>query len=152
MRITGMRIEGAKPDLNTLMRIVSKLEQRFKQAGFETCVEQVSSTSIHIGLNMRTFTIDVAKLGYNADRGQWAGSRCKAGYKRTRTPTWDQRVQFNDIVNEVLNQYSVVCSVRSGEYVVRTRGRAYSESDWDYNDRSYDITSITQTIVNRLSA
>lgn len=123
MKITNIRISKAKPTSVQLVSIVVELRKRFAKAGFETGVEQLTSTSISIGLHMRSFQLDLSKHDRNLYR-----SRC--GDKLTNLPTWDQRVEFNDIVNAVLSKAKASATVRSGPFTIRKGFHEYTESDW----------------------
>jgi hypothetical protein len=51
--------------------------------------------------------------------------------KLTNVPTWEQRVEFNDIVNAVLNKFKVSANVKSGDYTVRKDTISMTENDWN---------------------
>lgn len=116
MRITRIRdLNGHKIKLK---KLVNTLDHKLKKAGFVTEVTQVNSTSVHLGLHMRSFRIDPAKLGYNANTGRDYANTPK-GYKRTTTPLWSQREDYNHVVNDVLDQFKLNATVKSGNYIVR---------------------------------
>jgi hypothetical protein len=57
--------------------------------------------------------------------------RSVAGWKRTNIPTWDQRVEFNNIVNEVFDSHSATANIKSGVFTVRTvEDGAWNEGHW----------------------
>jgi hypothetical protein len=86
------------------------------KVGFITGARVVSKGGISIGIHSRQFRINTAKLGYNA---RLCGDSPK-GYKRVDVPTWDQRVEFNGIVNKVFDRFKLSASIISGNYTVRS--------------------------------
>lgn len=128
MRATYIRNQDksklSESELETLCQyIVSKAAK----AGFETDASILSGGAIKIGINMRSFQIIPATLGYNARIGRHVSS--PKGYKRTLVPTWEQREDFNHLVNDAFDKYKLTANIKSGPYTVRTReGRVDS---WD---------------------
>lgn len=122
MRVTMMRDKsGELPSTDTLLKLERELKRRFDRAGFITGITFGDTrSSMKIGLHMRSFRIDVAKLGHNADHSQ-SGRMCKVGYKRTDVPTWSQRVEFNNIINNAFDRFGLSARIVSGEYEVRSR-------------------------------
>jgi hypothetical protein len=124
MKITKMRTKaGEVPSTDVVLEIERLLRTRFERAGFITEVRALTRTSIKIGLHMRTFSLDLTKHDRNLYRSQ-------CGDKLTNLPTWDQRVEFNDIVNSVLNKYGISANVKSGPFVIRKGKEAMVEGDW----------------------
>jgi hypothetical protein len=123
MKITSIRINREKPSELNLQRICDKIQHAFKTFGFVTNVEVHTSTSIRIGLHMRSFQLDLDKH----DRNLYIS---RAGNKLTNLPTWDQRVEFNDIVNKILNAFNVSANVKSGPYTIRQGTKSFTENEW----------------------
>lgn len=129
MKLTKIRNKDGKLDSFNLQVVCNALKRSLECYHFITEVTPVNSQYIKIGLHMRSFKIDVKAIGYNARRTPF-DSKYKLGYRRTDTPTWNQRVQFNDIVNAVLNSLGIFCNIKSGSYTIRYGGIAFNESDW----------------------
>lgn len=145
MLVTRLRhLSGYKFKPEALEMICKDIVDAQAKAGFVTEAYVVNSTSIKIGLRMRSFVIDPRKLGYNAKMGIHINS--KKGYKRTITPTWEQREAYNHIVNKILNAYDAVANVRSGEYVVRTVENG-AVKEWDCLD-AWGNPAIPNTVTN----
>lgn len=124
MKITSMRISGALPSTDVVLEIERTLRRRFEYAGFITKVEALTRTSLKIGLHMRSFKLDRTIHDRNLRHNPYLGS------KLTDTPTWDQRVEFNNIVNIVLNKFKVSSNVKSGPFTIRKGRQVFTESDW----------------------
>lgn len=122
MKITRMNIKGKKLS-STMADVVFELKKRFSKAGFITGVSVVNSQSIKIGLHMRSFSLDVTKHDRNLQVNPY-------GKRLTNLPTWDQRVEFNNIVNSVLNKFKVSANVKSGPYTIREGLDSFNEDDW----------------------
>lgn len=126
MKITSMRIKSKKPTPQQMRDIMLTFELRFNRAGFVTGVNQLTSTSIKLGLHMRSFKLDLSKHDRNLRHNPHLPS------KLDNSPTWDQRVEFNDIVNAVLNKFRVSANVKSGPFTVRVGRNARTEWDWQH--------------------
>lgn len=151
MKITKMRREnGSSLEFQKNSQIVETLYFRLKMNGFITQVAQLTSTSIKVGMHMCCFRIDPKVLGHNADTSHYA-RQTKKGYRRTCIPTWDERVDFNNIVNDVLDEFGVKADVRSGDVIVRSfdNGRRYSWSHYEtqFGERCfYEIAKESEMI------
>lgn len=141
MRVTGIRIKGVRPTHAQLTKIAVRLEQSFKRAGFNTGVYIENSTALNITAGGSTFRVNTERLGHNYRVNRSSLASTKAGYKRSNLPTWDQRVEFNHAINDVLDAMSVTARVTAahGEFVVRTHdGRVNSwydnsgNSNWEW--------------------
>ena len=161
MRVTNIRIQGVKATQAQTDRIVKAISKQLKAAGFITNVRSFSATSITLGLHMKSFVIDTDKLGYNARmHGGYNGlgmqlslSGTLASFKRTSLPTWDQRVKFNDIVNDALDAANATARVVSGPFIVRDvkQGR-YDEQAWLGMVPSYADPDQIQTLTAEMQA
>ncbi len=118
-----MRIQGKKLSEDKISQVVRDLSNLFGSNFFETEVNKVNSSSIKIGMHMKCFQIDPVKLGYNTRITPYRTSR-------TRTPTWDQRVTFNNILNEYLTEQGISCNIKSGDFTIRKGLTAFTENDW----------------------
>lgn len=134
MRVTGIRTKDfkdklVKPCPMQLNELCETIVYKALRAGFLTEAHTLTGTSIKIGLHMCSFRIDVNKLGHNARLGKFIDS--PKGYKRTNAPTWDQRVEFNDLVNDVFDNANLSARIMSGSFQVRNKctGRR-DEQDW----------------------
>lgn len=132
MRATAIRYkkDGKVISDSHMVALIQEVMRRTTRAGFRTDVKWLNSTSIKIGLHKSSFRIDTDKLGYNARIGRFVYS--PKGYKRTDTPTWDQRVEFNNIVNDVFDRLRLTAGIKSGCFIIRERdfGRK-SERHWE---------------------
>ena len=130
MKVTKIRVNGLVPEFYHMESIVIRLNSEFKKAGFVTNVSIATKTSLNIGLHMRCFTLDLSMHDRNL--------QCNPYQKRlTNLPTWSQRVEFNDIVNKVLNKFKVSANVKSGPYTIRQGLDAMNEYDWNDQKPSY---------------
>jgi len=129
MKLTKIRVDGKKLDESMIKAIMVSMQVKMIKAGYITDFERVNSQSVSIGLHGRSFKVDVQRLGYNAQHGPF-NTRLKLGYKRTCTPTWVQRVEFNDIVNSVLDSFKVSCNIKSGPFTIREGLTSFTENDW----------------------
>lgn len=126
MKITRFK---SRSELNSI-NLSEILRIKLENAGFITDVDIASGK---IGLHMKSFVIDTGKLGYNARVSRYRPS--KKGYVRTNTPTWEQREQFNHIVNDFFDKYHLSGTIKSGAYLVRhyLTGRVNEWECVDYN-------------------
>jgi hypothetical protein len=119
MLITRIRTkEGKKLTESEVATIAEFLRLKLEKAGFVTNV-QFNSSSIKLSKHSCSFTVDVAKLGYNARINHSTIDTYQTGFRRTNTPTWTQREEFNHVVNNVLDKYKLRARVKSGEYAIR---------------------------------
>lgn len=114
-----------------MANVMFELKRRFNKAGFLTGVDVASDSGLKIGLHMCSFRIDTKKHDRNLRHNPHLGS------KLTTTPTWDQRVEFNDIVNAVLNKFKVSANVKSGPFTIRVGETARTEWDWSHEKPGY---------------
>ena len=147
MKITNIRDldsgkKLSKPELETIAEV---LQLKINKAGFHAHVTVINSSRIDLSLRSKSFEVIPEILGYNAT-GFEGGY--KKGYKLTRTPTWDQRVEYNNIVNSVLTGYKIKAVVKSGLYTIRTLDKVYIENDW-FNqkpDWQYSDHNVVKTL------
>ena len=135
MKITKIRIDGKKPTTEQLTRIVDQLRNETKAAHFITNVNIVNSSRIDLVLRREHFKIDVLELGYNT-LVRFDGKKI-----RTNKPSHNQRKEYNNIVNKVLDDNNVAAVVRSGPVMVREYGYTYTNLDWDSNDDVYNLSA-----------
>lgn len=119
MKITAIRKNGQKLNSDQMNELVKDLDINLFNAGFVTEVRQLNSTSVKVGLYMCSFRINPAKLGYNARANSITLNTVKKGFKRTTIPTWNQREDFNHIINNILDKKKLDARVKSGEFIVR---------------------------------
>jgi hypothetical protein len=124
MKITSIRVKGQLPSTDLILEIERTLRRRFARAGFITQVAAQTRSCIKIGLHMRSFKLDLTKHDRNLRHNPHLGA------KLTDTPTWQQRVEFNNIVNSVLNKFRVSANVKSGPFTIRAGRQVFTESDW----------------------
>lgn len=134
MRATKIRTnKGEVPSTDTMLKLEQLLKKAMTKQGFISNAAALSRTGMKIGLRMCSFRIDTTKHGYNEDRGR-IGSSCKAGYKRTSIPTWEQREEFNHMVNDCFDKLKLSAKIKSGPFVVRNGVRV---NEWNPNDAHF---------------
>lgn len=127
MRATAIRYKSTKeiPVSTVLENLCEYIVHKASAAGFITESQVLTKTSIKVGMHMSSFRVNTAMLGHNARLGIAAygynGCKSPKGYKRTNVPTWDQRVEFNNIVNDAFDKYKLTARIVSGNYTVRTK-------------------------------
>lgn len=131
MKITRMRIKGQKLGGLRMANVVFELKRRLNKAGFLTGINVASDSGLKIGLHMCSFRIDTTKHDRNLRFNPHLGSRL------TTTPTWDQRVEFNDIINAVLTKFKVSANIKSGPFTIRQGVVAFTESEWQNQKPEY---------------
>jgi hypothetical protein len=134
MRVTGIRYNekngSGKPTERFLDDICEMIVGMTNSRGFITEAQRLTGTALKIGLHMRSFRIDVNKVGHNARISRYVDS--PKGYKRTDVPTWDQRVEFNNIVNKIFDKFGLEANIKSGCFTIRDKVKgAHTESDWE---------------------
>lgn len=131
MKITFIRDkQGSKITSERLDRMACYIERSMEAIGFETKAIVKNSSRIDLTLGGSCFRIIPEKLGYNASYTPFSGSQYKLGYKRTRVPTWDQRVEFNNMLNKILDNYEVSANIKAMELIIRQGTKSYNENDW----------------------
>lgn len=124
MRLTNMKFKNKKLNSEKVNALLVDLHSAFKSAGFITEMNVVNSQCIKIGQRMRSFSINLAKHGYNTQHS--------IGQMRlTNLPTWEQRVIYNNIINNVLDLHQISCNIKSGPYIIRKGFTVCAESDWE---------------------
>jgi hypothetical protein len=139
MRATNIRNkDGSKLTESELETLCQVIVSQAAKAGFITGSSVLSGGAIKIGLHMSSFRVDTAKLGHNARINDYLKSL--KGYKRTNVPTWDQRVEFNDLVNAIFNRWKLTARIVSGKFEVRSKADgARTESNWTDIDPSQGV-------------
>jgi hypothetical protein len=153
MQVTRIRTKAGKFLTDKQYdRLVKEILSKTKRAGFETdcarltkriwgtdkkgyrkVIETLPLKSISIGMGFSCFRIIPKIHEYNGRMGHYIDS--PKGYTRTTVPTWDQRVEFNDLINDIFDAWKLSARIKSGPYLVRSRqtGRR-DESDWSSED------------------
>jgi len=124
MRITSIRTKGQLPSTDIILNVERELRRRFAKAGYVTEVNAETRSAIKIGLHMRSFKLDLSKHDRNLRHAPGLP------LKLTDVPTWDQRVEFNGIVNAVLNKFKLSANVKSGPFTIRKGTQVFTECDW----------------------
>lgn len=135
MKLTKIRRAGKKLNDSALEHLAIQLSNAVKRRGYITEIHRVNCSSLKVGIWQRTFKVNIYSLGYNARYNPHSVS--KKGYVRTSSPTWDQRVKFNDIINEVLTKNKIDCNVKSGSFLIRHGFTSYEEQDWENQKPDY---------------
>lgn len=121
MKITRIKCLKAKVSLE---EIAADLRLKIADEGFITEVRVVNSSRIDLGLHMCSFKIDTKIHGYNTRHSPHSNP------KRSSTPSWNQRVTYNEIVNKCLDKYNISANVTSGVFTIRVGSDSKNESDW----------------------
>lgn len=126
MQIRAITIKGRKPTKAQMQTLVKRLENAIARAGFETCVFQVNGSRVDIkggasGVSNKYATINVQKRGYNYRVNGFTAYHTKLGYKRTNVLSWNQRVELNNLINDVLDNMHVTATIASRGFVVRRK-------------------------------
>lgn len=162
MKITKMRIKGKKLSQETLDKVAQELSTTFEKHGFITQVSVINQTTLNIGLgSWSCFKVNTDLVGYNAvvpcynSYGHLSSRVGIKGYKLTTVPTWDQRVEFNNLINACLDKHNISASIKSGGvFTVRKGMESYNERDWvnaiDYNEYHLNrVVKLTQELVEQ---
>jgi len=102
------------------------------EVGFLVEAHGVNSQAIKTGYNKKSFEIDITRLPYNYSHRLYGKPR------RVRTPSWDQRVEFNNILNELLNGLKVTCNIKSAHYTIRQGNTIFVEKDWENQRQDWE--------------
>ena len=124
MRITKITIDGKKIGETNMQALAKVLREKIQEAGFITDVDVVNSSCIKLGLHMKSFIIDTKVHGYNTRHNPYSNPR------RTSVPSWNQRVEYNNIVNKCLDKYNISANIKSGCFTIRQGVNSMNESDW----------------------
>ena len=124
MKFTKIRIDGKIPSSEVMEQIARDLEATVRAAGYEAYSEVTSKSSIKLSNNQSSFKVNIARHGYNT-RHRMNGSKM-----RSHSPTWDQRVEYNNLLNKVLDDFGVSCNVRNSFFKIRKGTEHFTESDW----------------------
>ena len=126
MKITKIRVKSKtelrKPETHELRTLCSVVETTMLNHGFITEASIVNSTSIKVG-NKRQFSIDIERHGYNTQHSM-------GKLKRTRLPSWDQRVAFNNALNNIFSKHGTSANISSGPFTVREGFTCFDKNDW----------------------
>jgi hypothetical protein len=121
MKIT--RIKCLKANV-TLEEIAADLRLKIADEGFITKVRVVNSSRIDLGMHMKSFVIDTKIHGYNTRHNPHSNP------KRSSTPSWTQRVTYNNIINKCLDKYNISANIKSGPFTIRLGTKSFIENDW----------------------
>jgi hypothetical protein len=144
MRISSIR-DKYKKKLNRerLDQLARDLENTVRAKGFESYAAVVNGSCINISASGRSFYINTKLLDYNAEwschtESDFKDGKSKKPFRRSITPTWEQRESFNHLINDVLDDYGISANIKSGQYQVRYKdsGRV---NDWG-SDPNYAKT------------
>jgi hypothetical protein len=107
-----------------------RLTKLLLKAGFDAYVDIKGGK---ISGNRCSFKIIPSKVCYNVTVYSNGKTR------RCRTPRWEQRVQFNNIVNDVFDYFNIQAKIVSGAFLVRDIDGSKNENDW--LDQVYSMPS-----------
>ncbi len=125
MKITKMRNKKNEVlSTDVVLAFERELKLQFSKAGFLTNVAIITRTAVKIGLHMRSFSLDLTKHSRNLQLNPYKP-------KLTNLPTWDQRVEFNDIVNNAMDKFKLSGNIKSGPYTIRQGFKSFNEQDWE---------------------
>ena len=124
MQIRAIKTKsGSNADLKELSK---RLDFKIKRAGFLTTVTVVNTSRIdikggHSGVSNVYATVNIQKRGYNYRVNSFTVGYTKLGFKRTNVLTWDQRVELNNLINDVLDKACVSATIQSRGFKVRDK-------------------------------
>ena len=117
------KFNGKKLDADVLEHFAKRIVINLREKGFITGYEIVNSQSFKLSCTGMSFKIDVDKLGYNT---RFTPDKIS----RTCTPSWNQRVEYNNTINEVLDLYHITCNVKNTFFKIREGEYKYNEAEW----------------------
>jgi len=116
-------------DKSKLNQLVEDIRRRLDERGF-TAYFTVKNGAIQLS-DIRISQQRIDKLGHNIQYSPYT----KSGERRTRALSWDDWVDVNDAVNDVLDDAGVSANVKSlgGKFDIRDKysGRR-TEQDWEH--------------------
>lgn len=139
MKLTKIRTnQNEIPSNKILVSIINDINTQFKGKGFITEVSIINKTSIRIGQHMRSFSLDLSIHDRNL--------QCNPHLvpKLTNLPTWEQRVVFNNVINNVLNKHNISCNIKSGPFIIRKGSHSMTENDWLDQRPEYLLANIAK--------
>lgn len=150
MRFTDIRRNKRKLTKSSLNRLARCLQSQVQNEGFVAWSRVVNSSRIDLSNSGCSFTINLNKLPYNARWTKWTIEAFKEGHLkkpfiRTTTPTWEQRKDYNHLVNILLDRLKITCRVVSGPYEVRCKQWGRVNSWYDHSlsyTNSFNYTEI----------
>jgi len=147
MKITWLRDEtGKKIDTTRADNLGAQLINQLAAAGFIT--DNIGLQKI--GMHNKCFVVDTNILGYNKSVGRWNNS--VVGFTRTNIPTWEQRVQFNNIINKFFDDNGLTAKIISGDFLIRCH-KTGAKTDWSvqrYDSYRYnEISTLTPYDIER---
>jgi hypothetical protein len=137
MKTTVLKRNGKRIPSSEAHQLARNIGQTMLSVGFytEPTVTEDGCLKLTVG-RMACFQVIPERLGYNAKVGRYVTS--PKGYKRTRTPLWEQRVRFNHLLNDCLDAAGITCAIKSGGvFTVRTIQSGRVDS-WD-NPAEYGL-------------
>lgn len=134
MKVTKLRTKkGNKLSKEMLESLAAALQKAIKTNGYESDARVINSSRIDISGHGCSFRIDPKVHGYNTKLNPFSNPR------RTRTPTWDQRVHFNNLINRVLDSFLISGNIKSGLYKIREGMESFDEADWESDRPDHEL-------------
>lgn len=134
MKITKIKSkDGKKVDVAFISSLISKY---LDKVGYCSNVSKITSSSFILSGNSCSFTVNQNILGHNLRVNK---HKSLTGYKRTLTPTWNQRVDYNLIIIEFFNQLGLTCKILSGSFIIKDGSVDFNEDNWQ-DQKPYYIT------------
>lgn len=131
MKLTRIRIKGLKPTLAQLETLITDVRRTMRKLGFDVDGFVLTSSALKLNSNQCQFRVIPEIVGYNT---RYAPSSLS---KRTCIPSWDQRVDFNDTLNALLDKRKVSATVKSGPFTIRIGLESMEEFDWHRQTPEY---------------
>ena len=132
MRFSTITQNGKKLDNYDLEGLGSDLVHELASHGYMADFEINKQGKLKVGMRRKSFVINVARLGHN--------SRFNPLYnkpRRTSTPTWDQRVHYNNIINDYMDKYQLKAIIRNSVFIIRDKEGRKNESYWIDNEPEF---------------
>lgn len=140
MKATFIKQNNKRPTQEVLNKLVKTIESKALRLGFRTFARVESLSGIHIGHHRDTFSILPEALGHNV---RYPYQPDGLPWKRTRKPTWDQRVQFNNLINDIFDELKLTARIVSGTFIVRTRENGRVSKFYQTSSSSLQVEKYT---------
>jgi len=119
-------------DKDKLQELQRDINERLKEKGYNVFVSIKDDGSINLS-DLHISEKRIQEKGHNIQQKLQFGEGKETKYKRTRALSWDDWVEVNDTVNDILDEHSIKANVKSlgGKFDIRdkTEGRR-TETDW----------------------
>ena len=124
MKFSSITKNGIKLDIMNLEPLGQDIVNILESKGFITKYS-INNGKLKVGMHMKSFVINAKKLGYNSRYSPY-----KDKPHRTSTPSWEQRVEYNDTINDIMDQYGLEAVIKNSVFIIRDKQGRKTEQDW----------------------